>query len=69
MPVNVSGGLTCRGHPVGATGVAQIVEIHEQLQGRAGRAQVENARVGLAQMAGGLLGRDSAVACVHLLTV
>jgi acetyl-CoA acetyltransferase len=69
IPVNVSGGLTSRGHPVGATGVAQILEIHEQLAGRAGAAQVAGAKVGLAQMAGGLLGRDSAFATVHLLTV
>jgi len=68
LPINVSGGLTSRGHPVGATGVAQIVEIAEQLSGRAGRRQVEGARVGLAQMAGGLLGADSAVATVHILT-
>jgi len=67
MPVNVSGGLTCRGHPVGATGVAQIVELSRQLSDRAGPAQVQGARWGLAQMAGGLLGSDSAVACVHLL--
>jgi len=67
MPVNVSGGLTCRGHPVGATGVAQIVELSRQLSERAGPAQVQGARWGLAQMAGGLLGSDSAVACVHLL--
>lgn len=67
LPTNVSGGLTARGHPVGATGVAQIVEIARQLQGRAGRSQVEGAKIGLAQMAGGLLGADSAVAAVHLL--
>jgi len=67
MPINVSGGLTCRGHPVGATGVAQIVELSRQLMDRAGPAQVMGARWGLAQMAGGLLGSDSAVACVHLL--
>jgi len=67
LPVNVSGGLTARGHPVGATGVAQIVEITEQLAGRAGKNQVERARIGIAQMAGGLLGTDSAVASVHLL--
>ncbi len=67
LPVNVSGGLVARGHPVGATGVAQIAEIAEQLMGRAGARQVEGARVGLAQMAGGLLGRDSAVAAVHIL--
>lgn len=68
IPINTSGGLTSRGHPVGATGVAQILEIHEQLLGRAGARQVEGARVGLAQMAGGLLGHDSAIATVHLLT-
>ncbi|MBZ0217359.1 MAG: thiolase family protein [Fimbriimonadaceae bacterium] len=67
IPVNVSGGLTSRGHPVGATGVAQIVEIAEQLTGRAGKRQVEGATIGLAQMAGGLLGNDSAVAVVHIL--
>ncbi len=67
LPVNVSGGLVARGHPVGATGVAQIAEIAEQIMGRAGTRQVEGARVGLAQMAGGLLGRDSAVAAVHIL--
>ncbi len=69
IPVNTSGGLTSRGHPVGATGVAQIVEIHEQLTGRAGARQVAGAKVGLAQMAGGLLGNDSAIASVHLLSV
>lgn len=67
LPVNVSGGLASRGHPVGATGVAQVVEIGRQLMQRAGAAQVAGARVGLAQMAGGLLGDDSAVATVHLL--
>ncbi|MEQ8702038.1 MAG: thiolase family protein, partial [Bauldia litoralis] len=59
LPVNTSGGLTCRGHPVGATGVAQIVELAEQLTGRAGLRQVDGAKVGIAQMAGGLLGNDS----------
>lgn len=67
LPVNVSGGLTSRGHPVGATGVAQIVEIANQLLGRAGPSQIDDALVGLAQMSGGLLGRDSAVATVHIL--
>ena len=67
LPVNVSGGLVSRGHPVGATGVAQIVEIARQLAGRAGAAQVHGPKVGLAQMSGGLLGGDSAVATVHIL--
>ncbi|TAL76175.1 MAG: thiolase family protein [Burkholderiaceae bacterium] len=69
IPVNVSGGLTARGHPVGATGVAQIIEIAEQLEGRAGKRQVDGARIGIAQMAGGLVGADSAVATVHILSV
>ena len=67
LPVNVSGGLASRGHPVGATGVAQIVEVSRQLSGRSAASQVEGARFGLAQMAGGLIGRDSAVAAVHIL--
>jgi acetyl-CoA acetyltransferase len=69
LPVNTSGGLISRGHPVGATGVAQIIELAEQLTGRAGARQAAGARLGLAQMAGGLLGEDSAVATVHILSV
>jgi acetyl-CoA acetyltransferase len=52
-PVNVSGGLLSRGHPVGATGVEQIVELTLQLQGRAGKRQVSGARTGLAHCMGG----------------
>jgi acetyl-CoA acetyltransferase len=69
IPVNTSGGLISRGHPVGATGVAQVVEIYEQLQGCAGARQSNNPKIGLAQMAGGLLGKDSAAATVHILAV
>jgi acetyl-CoA C-acetyltransferase len=53
IPVNASGGLKAKGHPVGATGAAQIVEMVEQLRGHAGERQVEGARVGLAQNMGG----------------
>jgi acetyl-CoA C-acetyltransferase len=53
IPVNASGGLKAKGHPVGATGVAQAVEIVKQLQGEAGDRQVKKARVGLAQNMGG----------------
>ena len=53
LPVNTSGGLISRGHPVGATGAAQVVEIVDQLLGRAGARQVEGARIGVAQNAGG----------------
>jgi acetyl-CoA C-acetyltransferase len=53
IPVNTSGGLKSKGHPVGATGVAQVVEMVEQLRGEAGKRQVEGAKVGLAQNMGG----------------
>ena len=67
MPVNPSGGLNARGHPVGATGVAQIVELAKQLRGDAGGCQVKNARIGLAHNAGGWMGDDPAVCAVHIL--
>lgn len=66
LPVNVSGGLISRGHPVGATGAAQIVELRDQLLGRAGARQIEGARAGAAHNAGGWLGDDVAVACVSV---
>ena len=66
-PVNPSGGLTARGHPVGATGLAQIVELVQQLRGRAGERQVEGARVGIAQNSGGWLDGDAAACGVHVL--
>jgi acetyl-CoA acetyltransferase len=69
VPVNTSGGLLRKGHPVGATGVAQIVEITEQLQGRAGARQVANARIGLAHNGGGNIGSDAAAMCVTILGV
>jgi acetyl-CoA C-acetyltransferase len=53
IPVNTSGGLKSKGHPVGATGIAQVVEIVEQLRGESGPRQVEGARIGLAQNMGG----------------
>lgn len=55
LPINVSGGLLSRGHPLGATGCAQVVELYLQLCGRAGKRQVENARIGLAINGGGWL--------------
>ena len=65
IPVNPSGGLKSKGHPVGATGVAQVVEIVTQLRGAAGQRQVEGATVGLAQNLGGSGGS----AVVHILEV
>jgi acetyl-CoA C-acetyltransferase len=53
IPVNTSGGLKSKGHPVGATGVAQVVELTKQLRGDDGDRQVEGARIGLAQNMGG----------------
>ncbi|PWB78580.1 MAG: acetyl-CoA acetyltransferase [Holophagae bacterium] len=65
IPVNPSGGLKAKGHPVGATGVAQVVEVVTQLRGEAGQRQVEGARVGLAQNMGGSGGSS----VVHILEV
>jgi acetyl-CoA acetyltransferase len=67
VPVNTSGGLLARGHPMGATGLAQVVELTLQLQGRCGPRQVPGARLGLAENAGGWIGSDTAACCVHVL--
>ncbi|MBI5505409.1 MAG: thiolase family protein [Deltaproteobacteria bacterium] len=69
QPVNTSGGLLRKGHPVGATGAAQIVELTEQLQGRSGARQVAGARIGLAQNGGGNIGTDVAAMCVSVLRI
>lgn len=68
VPVNTSGGLLRKGHPVGATGCAQIVELTEQLLGRCGPRQVEGARIGLAHNGGGAIGRDAAATVVTILS-
>jgi acetyl-CoA acetyltransferase len=68
IPVNVSGGLLRKGHPVGASGIAQIVELVEQIQSRSGKRQVQGARVGLAQNGGGNIGTDAAAMCVTILS-
>jgi acetyl-CoA C-acetyltransferase len=63
IPVNTSGGLKSKGHPVGATGIAQIIELYEQLNGKAGARQVPNPHIGMAQNMGG-----SGASCViHIL--
>lgn len=69
IPVNPSGGLLSRGHPVGATGAAQIVELTQQLRGACGARQRPGAKVALAENNGGQLAGDSAVALVTILTV
>jgi acetyl-CoA acetyltransferase len=68
IPVNPSGGLLRKGHPVGATGLAQLTELVEQLRGQSGPRQVEGARVGLAQNGGGTVGGEAAAMCVTVVT-
>jgi acetyl-CoA acetyltransferase len=67
IPVNTGGGLLSRGHPIGATGAAQIVEIADQLRGRAGARQVPGARIGLAQNGGGVFYDDEATVTITIL--
>jgi acetyl-CoA acyltransferase len=67
LPINPGGGLVARGHPVGATGVAQLVEITTQLRGEAGPRQAHGARIGLVQNAGGSVGGATAASAVHIL--
>ncbi len=69
LPVNPSGGLLAKGHPVGATGIAQIAEIFWQLRGEAGRRQVARAKVGLTQNAGGSVRGENAALSVHIFTL
>lgn len=67
IPVNPSGGLLSKGHPIGATGVAQIVEVVRQLRGQCGARQVEGAKIGLTHCTGGgVSGFDHGVCSIHL---
>jgi acetyl-CoA acetyltransferase len=67
LPVNPSGGLECKGHPVGATGAAQIAELVWQLRGEAGERQVQNARIALAENGGGNIGIEEAAMTITIL--
>jgi acetyl-CoA acetyltransferase len=67
LPINVSGGLLSKGHPVGATGAIQIFELVAQLRGEAGDRQVGNAQFGLAENGGGFHGLEEAACVVTLL--
>jgi acetyl-CoA acetyltransferase len=69
VPVNTSGGLLRKGHPIGATGIAQIVELTQQLQGRCGARQVDGARVAITENGGGYLGTDVAALVVTILSL
>ena len=68
IPVSISGGLIRKGHPIGATGLAQIFELTQQLRGLAGARQVEGAKVALAENGGGWLGNDAAAIAITVLS-
>jgi acetyl-CoA acetyltransferase len=69
IPVNPSGGLISKGHPTGATGLAQTAEIVWQLRGQAGARQVKNAKVGLTHCTGGgIYGLDHGACSIHIFT-
>ncbi len=67
IPINPSGGLESKGHPIGATGLGQIYELVQQLRGEAGARQVQGAKIALSENGGGLYGIEEAVACVTIL--
>jgi acetyl-CoA acyltransferase len=67
LPINVSGGLLSKGHPIGATGAIQIFELVTQLRGEAGERQVIDARLGLAENGGGFHGLEEAACVVTML--
>ncbi|MCB2050838.1 MAG: thiolase family protein [Novosphingobium sp.] len=67
VPVNVSGGLVSKGHPLGATGLSQIHELVMQLRGEAGPRQVEGARMALAENSGGFYGVEDGMSAVTVL--
>lgn len=68
VPVNTSGGLVRKGHPIGATGLGQIHELVQQLRGRCGPRQVEGARLALAENGGGFIGSDAAAMTMTVLS-
>ncbi|WP_285019875.1 thiolase family protein [Novosphingobium sp. fls2-241-R2A-195] len=67
VPVNVSGGLVSKGHPLAATGLGQIHELVTQLRGQAGKRQVEGARVAVAENSGGFYGVEDGMSAVTIL--
>lgn len=66
IPLNTSGGLESRGHPVGASGLAQIYEEIVQLRGEAGKRQVEGAKIALTENGGGFIGVEEAAMCINI---
>ena len=67
QPVNPSGGLECRGHPIGASGLAQVYELVHQLRGDAGPRQVSGARIAMAENGGGFIGLGEAAMAIHIM--
>lgn len=67
VPINISGGLESRGHPIGASGLAQIHELVTQLRGNAGPRQINGAKLAIAENGGGALGQEEAAMCIHIL--
>lgn len=67
IPINTSGGLESKGHPIGATGLGQIYELVTQLRGQAGKRQVDDARFAISENGGGLYGIEEAVAALTIL--
>ena len=67
IPVNTSGGLEFKGHPIGATGLGQVYELVQQLRGRAGPRQAENTRFAIAENGGGFIGVEEAAAVITIL--
>jgi acetyl-CoA acetyltransferase len=66
IPVNTSGGLISRGHPIGASGLAQTYELVTQLRGEAGKRQVKNPRIAMAENGGGTVGQGEAAMNIHI---
>ena len=68
IPINPSGGLESKGHPLGATGIGQLYELVMQLRGEAGARQVQGARHAIQENGGGLQGIEEAAVAIHILT-
>ncbi len=68
IPVNTSGGLESKGHPLGASGIGQLYELVTQLRGEAGKRQVEGARHAIQENGGGLQGVEEAAVAIHILS-
>jgi acetyl-CoA acyltransferase len=66
IPINTSGGLISRGHPIGASGLAMAYELVTQLRNEAGKRQVNNPRIAMSENGGGSIGNDTAAMAIHI---